>query len=317
MRKLFSEIERAFFDNMDVCDVTKESYRRILNQFKQWVVRRGIPVDRLQRADILAYKSELLSSGKSESTMDIYLLVVRLFYAFVEESGMGDNIAAGVRYKRRNNEHYKEHLTEDEIERLLGSIEQDRLIGLRDYAIIYLMLCTGFRCVEVSRLQVRDIHDEGRLPYLEIQRKGSARKDAKFGVTQEILKPIKRYLQARGVSSKDEPLFCTHCTVGEFKMTPWRVGAMIRQRMRYAGVYSKKKTAHSLRHTAAIRAIKAKVPIREVQIMLGHQRVETTEIYLKSIANEMRLDNPAVRAMPKLPVQVEKTASGAVKGLLK
>ena len=64
--------------------------------------------------------------------MDIYLMVVRLFYAFVEDSGWGDNIAAGVRYKRRNKDHYKEHLTEEEIERLLSSVEQDRLIGLRD-----------------------------------------------------------------------------------------------------------------------------------------------------------------------------------------
>ena len=301
MKKLFAEAERAFFDNMDVSEVTKDNYRRILSRFKQWVVCRGTPIGQLQRADILAYKSALLQSGKSESTMDIYLMVVRLFYAFVEDSGWGDNIAAGVRYKRRNKDHYKEHLTEEEIERLLSSVEQDRLIGLRDYAIIYLMLSTGFRCVEVSRLQVGDVHDEGSRPYLLIQRKGSARKDAKFGITADILAHIRRYLEARGVSHLDEPLFATHCTVGEFRMKPWRVGAMIRQRMRAAGVYSRAKTAHSLRHTAAIRAIKAKVPIREVQIMLGHQRVETTEIYLKSIANEMRLDNPAVRAMPKLP----------------
>lgn len=303
MNKLFAEAERAFFDNMDVSEVTKGNYRRILNRFKEWVVTKGLPASRLQRADILAYKSDLLTSSKSESTIDIYLMVVRLFYTFVEESGWGDNIAAGVRYKRRNKEHYKEHLTEEEIEQLLLSVERDTLIGLRDYAIIYLMLCTGFRCVEVSRLQVADLHDEGRQPYLMIQRKGSFRKDAKFGVTDEIIAPIRRYLEQRGVSSPDEPLFATHCTVGEFMMSPWRVGSMIRRRMRAAGVYSKTKTAHSLRHTAAIRAIKAKVPIREVQIMLGHQRVETTEIYLKSIANEMRLDNPAVRAMPALPTE--------------
>lgn len=302
MRKLFSEIERAFFDNLDVSELTKENYRCILNQFKQWVVYHGLRIEDLRRSDILAYKSDLLTSGKSETTMDIYLLVVRLFYRFVEESGWGDNIAAGIRYKRHNKDHYKEHLREDEIERLLDSINQETLVGLRDYAIIYLMLCTGFRCVEVSRLLIGDIHDEGPMPYLTIQRKGSVRTDAKFGVTKDILAPIYRYLQARGVGSNDEPLFSTHSLWGETMMKPARVGAVIRNRMRLAGVYSKEKTAHSLRHTAAVRAIKAKVPIREVQVMLGHRRVETTEIYLRSIENEMRLDNPAVRAMPKLPV---------------
>ena len=67
--------------------------------------------------------------------------------------------------------------------------------------------------------------------------------------------------------------------------------------MKAAGVYSTKKTAHSLRHTAAVRAIKAKVPIREVQVMLGHKNVSTTEVYLRSLDDEMRLVNPAVRAI--------------------
>ena len=40
-----------------------------------------------------------------------------------------------------------------------------------------------------------------------------------------------------------------------------------------------------------------KVPIKEVQLMLGHRRVETTEIYLKSADDDLRLDNPAVRAL--------------------
>ena len=46
-----------------------------------------------------------------------------------------------------------------------------------------------------------------------------------------------------------------------------------------------------------MRAIKAKVPIREVQVMLGHKNVSTTEVYLRSLDDEMRLVNPAARAI--------------------
>ena len=300
MKRLFAELERGFYENLDVTPTTKEDYRRIFDQFKKWVVIGGYDINTLCRADILAYKSWLINSGKSESTMDIYLLVVRRFYEFVEESGEGENIAAGIRYKRKNHEYYKEHLQEPESEALLGSIDTSTLIGMRDYAMIYLMLSTGFRCVEVSRLLVEDIHDEEKFPYLNIQRKGYLRKDTKFGVTEEILQPIYRYLSERGVEDKQEPLFAS--TRNHRKaMLPRDIGRVIRLRMRAAGIYSSKKTAHSLRHTAAIRAIKANVPIRDVQIMLGHHSVETTEIYLRSIDNETRLSNPAIRKMPKLP----------------
>lgn len=308
MKRLFSEIERSFFENLDIKALSKKEYGWALTQFKKWIVYEGKDINQLKRADILAYKAYLERSKKSESTMDFYLLVVRRFYQFVEDSGEGDNIALGIRYKRKHKGFYKEHLTDDEVVALLSSIDRSKLIGLRDYAIIYLMLCTGLRCVEISRLAVGDVHPDERYQYLEIQRKGETRKTTSFGVTAEILQPILDYFDARGVGSEDFPAFCTHGKTGEREMTPLLVGRMIRDRMKAAGVYSTKKTAHSLRHTAAVRAIKAKVPIREVQVMLGHKNVSTTEVYLRSLDDEMRLVNPAVRAISV--IALDSTADG-------
>lgn len=308
MKHLFSELEQRFFDNLDVKAVSKKEYGWALTQFKKWVVFRGLDINRLERADILRYKAELENSRKAESTMDFYLLVVRRFYQFLEDSGEGENIAAGIRYKRKNRGYYKEHLADDEVDALLSSIDRETLVGRRDYAIIYLMLTTGLRCIEVARLTLGDVHDGGPYPYLMLQRKGESRKTTRFGITTEILRPIDDYLAARGVASYSEPLFTTHGALGERPMSPLLIGKVIRRRMRAAGVYSPTKTAHSLRHTAAVRAIKAKVPIREVQIMLGHRRVETTEVYLRSLDDEMRLVNPAVRAVSSPASTGEKKA---------
>ena len=64
-----------------------------------------------------------------------------------------------------------------------------------------------------------------------------------------------------------------------------------------ADIYSKHKTSHSLRHTAAVTALIAGADIKSVQQMLGHRRLETTEIYLESIDERLRIDNPAVRLL--------------------
>ena len=308
MRRTFAELERAFFRNLDVSDTTKGDQVRAFRQFKKWVVFQGLDVERLERADIVAYKSYLKGSGRSETTMEYYLLVVRLFYRFVEDSGEGSDIAAGIRQRRSKRGYYKEHLTDEEVERLLASIPRERLVDFRDYAIIYLMLSTGLRCVEVARLRKEDLYDVHPYPFLLIQRKGRIRRLERFGVTREILSPILQYLDRRGTDDSCEMLFATHGRGQPRPLAPSAVSVLVRERMKAAGVYSKEKTPHSLRHTAAVRAIKAKVPMREVQVMLGHKRIETTELYLESLNDEMRLQNPAVHALPPLPSQGKERA---------
>ena len=307
MKPTFAEMERAFYRNLDVSDTTRADYERAFRQFKRWVVFEGLDVERLERADIVAYKSYLKASHRSETTMGYYLLVVRLFYRFVEDQGWGSDIAAGIRQRRSRRGYYKEHLTDEEVGRLLSSIPRERLTDYRDYAIIYLMLSTGLRCVEVARLREEDVCDASPYPYLLIQRKGRIRRLERFGVTQDILAPILQYLGRRGTGDCCEMLFVTHGRGQPRPLTPSAISSLVRQRMKAAGVYSRDKTPHSLRHTAAVRAIKAKVPMREVQVMLGHKRIETTELYLESLNDEMRLQNPAVHALPPLPAQAQET----------
>ena len=296
MRHLFSEVEREFYRNLDVKGTSADTYRWAIEAFKKWVVFSGRNVNELTRPDILAYKAHLISESKSESTIDLYLLAVRLFYQFAEDENECENIAAGIKYKRKHKGHYKEHLTNEEVDRLLNVIDTSTLDGKRDYAIVFLMLCTGLRCVEVARMQVKDLHETGDRVFLTIQRKGESVKSTRFGVTANIMRPTLDYLSYRGVEDDDEPLFSTRGKRPR-PMSTRAVSDAVKRRMKQAGVYSPTKTAHSLRHTAAVRAIEAKVPIREVQVMLGHSSVDTTEIYLKSIDNLMRLDNPAVRAI--------------------
>lgn len=296
MQRLFSEVLREFLSNRDVRQNSKDLYERILNQFARWVVMTGRNIKTLKRADILSYKSDLLRYGKSENTIDSYLTAIRMFYEYCEDCGEHENIAAGIKLRHKRLGYRKSHLTLDEVGKLYGAIDTGNVIGLRDYALINLMLRTGIRCIEVSRLRVCDIHT-GEQCYMMIQRKGDNDRAERLGLSPKAIQPIVDYLQHRGVSDEHEHVFVTHCTLGERPLTTRRISLIVREYMKKSGVYSQLKTPHSLRHTAAVQAILNKVPIKEVQLMLGHRRVETTEIYLKSIDEDLRLSNPAVRAL--------------------
>ena len=133
--------------------------------------------------------------------------------------------------------------------------------------------------------------------------RGKSRKNGKLGITQHLVDDIMDYLGKRGVSSEDEPMFMSKYNEG---LTSRGVAAVVRYCMEKAGVYTKEKTAHSLRHTMAVQAIQCGVPIRELQVLLGHTDVKTTEIYLQSLDAEMRLKNSVVSAVESKLLRSEK-----------
>ena len=84
------------------------------------------------------------------------------------------------------------------------------------------------------------------------------------------------------------------------KIQPAMVSRMIKQRFKQIGIVDKRMTCHSLRHTAAIQALKAGADVYEVQQMLGHSDIKTTTIYLRAIEEETRVNNRAVRILDKV-----------------
>ncbi|MDR2919703.1 MAG: site-specific integrase [Tannerella sp.] len=300
MRQTFSTLIKDFTDNLDIRPNSRDLYRRNLNAFAKWVVCSGRNIKALKRADILAYKNDLTNQCKSENTIESRLTTLRLFYDWCETIGEHENIAAAIRVRRKERSYRKGHLSAVQVTHLLNSIDQSSIKGLRDFAIINLMLRSGFRCVEVSRLRVCDIHRNDSGCYAMIQRKGANDRNKRIGLTEKILNPVFDYLQYRGVEDESESVFMSHGYNGEKPITAKGIGVIVTKHLKSAGLYSKTITAHSLRHTAAVLMILNQVPIKEVQVMLGHRSTETTEIYLKSVEDEMRLINPAARALDNI-----------------
>lgn len=291
------QIMDDFLANQDVRENSRKKYRECLHVFIGWLTRNA-DVRNPKRCDIIRYKESLIKAEKKPMTIDNYLVSVRQFFKYLEESGIYENVAAGVSSPKKPIGYRKGYLKPDEVNKLLSCINRDTIQGKRDYAIINLMVRTGMRCIEVTRVNVQNLTKEGNHWIIDIQGKGHWAADRPLGLTERVVAPIKEYLNQIDDINESSPLFHNHSYVSHgTRITTLTISKIIKRNLRLIGIDSSKITAHSLRHTAAITALRNGATLSEVQHMLGHRSPNTTMIYLRAIEEELRREGTAVGKM--------------------
>lgn len=287
-----------FLANQDVHESTRKRYRENMHMFIGWLTRNCSDIKNPLRADIIRYKQSLIDSKKATTTIDAYLVPVRQFFIYLEEAKIYDNVSAGVHSPRKYLGYRKEYLRSEQVNRLLSSIDRSTITGKRDYAIINLMCNTGMRCVEISRLDWMDIKPSKTGYSIDIQGKGHINKDRYISIPSVLFAPVHDYLLCRTLYESNPPLFANHSYVANgTRFTQLSISKIIKKYMRAIDIDSVKLTAHSLRHTAAINAIKAGAKISDVQSMLGHRNSYTTDIYLRALEAESAEEGTAIRLL--------------------
>ena len=294
------DLVNEYLRNSDIRDNSRKKYRDNIYYFIGWLTRNTDDVRKAARADVLAYKRHLMDRKLSPATIDNYLVVVRQFYRYLESMGYSDDIASGVRSPGKASQDLrKEYLNPDQVKQMLSVIDRSSLIGKRNYAIVYLMVTTGVRCIEVSRLNVEHFYAR----HLMVTGKGRYIADRKVSITEDMYKTLVEYLEDRQETSNDAPLFVNHhpipnCYVG--RITPVSISKIVKRLLRSMKLDSPRLTAHSLRHTAAINALKAGCTLIQVRDMLGHRSVLTTDIYTRAIEAENNQGDTPVRRLEEL-----------------
>lgn len=288
-----------FLENIDIRDASRRRYRENLKVFVVWMTKNSPDVRQPRRAEIINYKEYLIKSGKALTTIDTYMTPIRGFFKWLESEGIYENVAAGVHSPKRYHGYRKTYLQAQQVMQLLAAIDRSTIVGKRNFAIINLMVRTGLRCVEVSRMNWHDILVRKKGYTLLIQGKGRLIKDRELNVTDDIMTPIFEYhIERREAEGIDHPLFVNHSYyMKEERISRLTISKIIKKYFRMINIDDKKMTAHSLRHTAAINAIKAGAKIPEVQSMLGHVNSQSTDIYLRALEAESAEEGTAVRLL--------------------
>jgi integrase/recombinase XerD len=283
------ELVDSFINAQDVKLSSKNLYRRTLKQYFNWIESKNYLLSEIARPQILEYKEELLSSGRSSLTVGSYITSVRRFYEWAEANKYYPNVAKGVKTPRRKQQFKKQPLLPEQATALLHYYENK---ALRDYAIVSLLLRTGLRTIEVIRANVEDIVFKGSQRVLLIQGKGRDEKDDFVVITDKTYQPIAQYLATKGNIKGSEPLFTStsNNSSGE-RLSTRTVSKIAKEGLKAIGLNERSFTAHSLRHTTAVNILRAGGSIEMAQHTLRHTNPATTQIYTATLNEERRLKN--------------------------
>ena len=283
------ELVDRFIASQDVKESSKLLYRRTLKQYFNWVEDKGYLLSEIARPQLLEYKQELLTSGKSSLTVGSYITSVRRFYEWTEANKYYPNVAKGIKTPRRKQQFKKQPLLPAQATALLNYY-QDK--ALRDYAIVNLLLRTGLRTIEVTRANIGDITFKGSQRVLLVHGKGRDEKDNFVLLTDKSYQPIAEYLATRGKVNSSEPLFTStsNNSKGE-RLSTRTISYIAKEGLKAIGLDERAFTAHSLRHTTAVNILRGGGSLEQAQMTLRHSNPATTQIYTATLDEERRLKN--------------------------
>lgn len=174
-------------------------------------------------------------------------------------------------------------LTQREVLKLLMAIELDTHEGLRERALVELLYATGIRRAELLALNIQDLNLEDG--WLHVLGKGDRQRVVPVGREAELsLRAYLRDARPRIALPQEQALFVS----SNGKRYQARELSKLLHELAAKAQLKKRVTPHVLRHTCATHMLAGKADIRYIQALLGHARIDTTQIYTRIELSELQ-----------------------------
>jgi len=267
------ELIRDFIGSLNRRQTTKDTYRKALREFAKWLGDAS-PTG-LTSGDIQRYKDYILSKNLSPTSMSAYLTAVRRFYDHQVSTGkISENPAKSVRGSGRPRRHLTDPISRADVDKLFRSVEPDSPVGLRDRAMLSLMVRAGLSEIEIVRANLGDVKTRGDKTVIFVQGKNRDYKDEYVTISPTVKVALDKYMEQRGTSDAEEPLFwgIGNRAIRE-RITTRGIRARVNHYFERAGIKKEGVKPVSLRHTAAMLAIEEGATVSDIKQML---RLKTT-----------------------------------------
>lgn len=214
---------------------------------------------------------------------------IRSFFKYLAKSRLIDENPMKELESPRQKKTLPRYLTEQESVALLKSVKGRN--AERDYAILTLFLNCGLRRSELAGLNLSDVEGE------TIRVLGKGNKERILYQNDACRSAIDEWLTVRPEGTGEKALFLSgRSKSGKHeRMHPNTIHALVKKHLLQAGLDPERFSSHKLRHTAATLMLQNGVDVRTLQEVLGHEHLNTTQIYTHVDNAELRL---AARANP-------------------
>ena len=251
------------------------------------------PAD-LEPATVQAYVAELGRAGEARSSVARKISALRTFVRYLRREGHLEHDPTALTVSPRREQTLPAHLTEGDMERLLGQPDASQPLGRRDRAILELFYASGLRLSELESLDVESVDLRGRM--VRVMGKGRKERIIPFNLATERAlrewvkdratiadkrptksKPRSTYAtQPRSPHREDRmPLFVNYRGT---RLSGRSVDRLLRK---YVAQFTSQRgiSPHALRHSFATHLLQRGADLRTIQELLGHSRISTTQRY--------------------------------------
>ncbi len=272
------ELVRRFLDYLFIekglAENTRQAYRRDLSKLVYFARKTRKTSTEIKADDLSRFLQEQSRAGLSARSLSRLVSALRSFYRFLVLDGyLKKNPAAGLKTPRPW-VILPKFLTVAEVEKLLSQPDTGKPQGCRDRAMLELLYASGLRVSELANLELGQVNLEAN--FLICRGKGGKERAVPFGASAAAW--VTRYLQTvRPLFLKNETQFVFLTRQGR-PFTRQGVWKLLHQYAVAAGLEDKV-SPHVLRHSFATHLLERGADLRSVQVMLGHSRITTTQIY--------------------------------------
>jgi site-specific recombinase XerD len=278
---------------------TVAAYRRDAEDLARTCLGWGIVgPEELELTTLRRYLASLQERGYARSTLARRASTLRTWFALLARRGRIERDPAVLLATPKQGRHLPRVLRVDEVEALLRTCDLDDPVGLRDLALLELLYASGARVAEVTGLDL----DALDLPQQLVQLDGKGGKQRLVPLGDPAADAVRAYLGAGRPQ-----LVAQHAGAAVFvgarggRLGTRDARTVVERRARLAGIGHV--TPHTLRHTYATHLVEHGADVRQVQELLGHSSLATTQRYTHLSRGRLRevhlAAHPRARARPR------------------
>ena len=231
-------------------------------------------INQVKFEDIRKYVAFITKEGYKPSSVNRSISSIKKFHIFLLDNELVDENSSELLESQKNRRNFPDTLSVHEIESILNVIDISSLIGLRDLSILTLLYSTGMRVSELINLELSNIFLKEE--YVKIMGKGKKERIVPLGLkAKNALVSYLNKNQDIGKINNQGYIFLSY----RFKkLTRMSIFNIIKKYCLLADI-RKTVSPHTFRHSFATHMLEGGADLRIVQELLGHENINTTEIY--------------------------------------